>query len=80
MKLCTIVVPCYNEEEVIPVFYQEVCLVMKKIRDLEFQILFIDDGSQDAALRCQEKANGLFGDYYGIPWRELLLFQQFHWQ
>lgn len=49
MKLLSIVVPVYNEEENIEHFYAEVCKVMKSL-PYRFEILFIDDGSQDASI------------------------------
>ena len=49
MDLITVVVPCYNEEEMIPLFYKEIVKVMKKI-ECNFELLFIDDGSSDKTL------------------------------
>ncbi len=50
-KRCSIVVPCYNEEEAIPIFYEEMSKTMKKIDELEFDLEFIDDGSSDNTLK-----------------------------
>lgn len=50
MKKIDIVVPCYNEEEVLKVFYQETSLVVDKIDGYEFNFIFIDDGSRDNTL------------------------------
>ena len=44
------VVPCYNEQEAIPYFYKEICETFKKINDVNFEIIFIDDGSKDHTL------------------------------
>ena len=48
------IIPCYNEEEVLPLFYPEIIKVTdemkKKYSDLEFEFLFIDDGSKDKTL------------------------------
>ena len=44
------VVPCFNEEEALPVYYREMCKVMKNMSDVEFELLFVDDGSKDATL------------------------------
>ena len=49
MDKISIVVPVYNEEEAVPIFYKEIEKVIKKI-DAEFEILFIDDGSYDKTL------------------------------
>lgn len=47
----SIVVPCYNEEKVVPIFYREV----KKFLSFEHEIIFIDDGSKDGTLAEIEK-------------------------
>ncbi len=49
MKL-TAVVPCYNEEAALHYFYQEMQKVMQDMQDIEFEILFINDGSKDKTL------------------------------
>ena len=51
MKKIDIVVPCYNEEEVLKVFYKETSLVVDKIDGYKFNFIFIDDGSRDNTLR-----------------------------
>lgn len=49
--VCSFVVPCYNEQEVIPIFYQEIVKVLKELeQELEFEFFFIDDGSSDQSL------------------------------
>lgn len=50
MSKIAIVIPCYNEEEAIPLYYQEMCRVMKMMRDETFELVFVDDGSSDATL------------------------------
>lgn len=47
MELISIVVPVFNEEDNIEVFYQEVCKHMDPL-PYEFELLFVDDGSKDA--------------------------------
>ena len=46
----TLVVPAYNEEEAIPIFYKEAKKVEEKLPQVEVEYLFIDDGSSDATL------------------------------
>ena len=46
----SLIVPCYNEEEALPVFYQELCAVTGTLQDYEFEFLFVDDGSRDSTL------------------------------
>lgn len=54
MKLISIVVPCYNEQEVLPMFYEEIQKIMKQMQEehpeLVFELVFIDDGSRDKTL------------------------------
>jgi len=45
----SLVVPCYNEEEAIPAFYDEVVKICVSLNRL-FEIIFIDDGSKDNTL------------------------------
>ena len=47
MDKISIVVPCYNEEESLPLFYREVSKVMEGIPDTETEFIFVDDGSND---------------------------------
>jgi glycosyltransferase involved in cell wall biosynthesis len=50
MNKITIIVPCYNEEEVIELFYPAVREHVIKIPDCEFNYIFINDGSRDGTL------------------------------
>ncbi|MBQ1518949.1 MAG: glycosyltransferase family 2 protein [Ruminococcus sp.] len=54
MKLVSVVVPCYNEQEVLPMFYEEITKVTgqmsKDFPELSFEYLFINDGSKDKTL------------------------------
>ena len=45
-EILYVVVPCYNEEESIPVFYNEITKVSKNM-NIDFEYIFIDDGSTD---------------------------------
>lgn len=46
----SIIVPCYNEEAALPFFYKEVIKLEKKMKDVNFEYLFINDGSKDKTL------------------------------
>lgn len=50
MNKITLVVPCYNEEEVLKPFYEEVDRISKIMDKQVFEFLFIDDGSSDSTL------------------------------
>ena len=52
-KLISLIVPCYNEQEALPVFYREVCKTADKLKeqyDVNIEFLFINDGSKDQTL------------------------------
>ncbi|MGX7352827.1 glycosyltransferase family 2 protein [Enterococcus canis] len=58
MKI-SVVVPCYNEEESLPYFYEAVETVRKEMA-VEFEYIFVNDGSKDrtlAVLRDLQQAN-----------------------
>ena len=50
MPKISIVVPCYNEEAALPLFYQEITRVAGEMDDVDFEFVFIDDGSKDNTL------------------------------
>lgn len=51
MKKISIVVPCYNEEESLPLFYKEVNKVTETMKEkAEFEFVFVNDGSKDNTL------------------------------
>lgn len=43
------VVPCFNEAEAIPIFYDELLRVVEPMK-ISFELIFVDDGSRDASL------------------------------
>ena len=49
MEKISIVVPCYNEEESIPLFYEAIIKEFKNI-EADLEIIFVDDGSKDNTL------------------------------
>lgn len=52
MKKISILIPCYNEEENVPLFWQEITRVFQKSMEgrYERELIFIDDGSSDGTL------------------------------
>lgn len=56
--LLTVVVPCYNEEEALHYFYEEMQKVMQEMSYAKFELLFVNDGSKDKTL---EKVKALAG-------------------
>lgn len=54
-KLCSVIVPCMNEEEAVPVYYETMCNTADTLPELEFEFWFIDDGSSDSTLSVIKK-------------------------
>lgn len=46
----SLIVPCFNEEESIPFFYDEVKKLEKQLKDVDFEYIFVNDGSRDKTL------------------------------
>ena len=53
MKL-SLIVPCYNEEAALPIFYRETTRVMETL-PVEYELLLVNDGSKDGTLRCMKR-------------------------
>ncbi len=47
MKKITIIIPAYNEEESLPLLNERLEKLMDSMKDYEFEILFVNDGSKD---------------------------------
>lgn len=52
MKI-SVVVPCYNEQESILLFYEEINKVSEEMEQ-EFEFIFVNDGSSDHTLDCMK--------------------------
>ena len=56
MQLLSVVVPCYNEQESIPLFYKEIAKIADTMKALvKFEFIFVDDGSKDDTLRVSKE-------------------------
>ena len=55
----SIVVPCYNEESNIDVFYEEICRISPELPDdTSVELIFVNDGSKDnTLLKIRELTN-----------------------
>ena len=48
MDKISIIIPCFNEEEALPIYYAEMKKVMDSMKkQTSFELLFVDDGSSD---------------------------------
>lgn len=55
MEKCSLVVPCYNEEEALPLFYEATEKVIKEMPYLEFEYIFVNDGSKDKTAQVMKE-------------------------
>ncbi len=49
-KLISVIVPCYNEQEALPFFFEEIDKVIAEMSDCDFEVIYVDDGSKDNTL------------------------------
>lgn len=54
MKKLSVIVPCFNEEESIPYFYEEIKKVTNSM-NVKLELIFVDDGSRDKTLEVVKK-------------------------
>lgn len=55
MEKISVIVPCYNEQESLPYFYEEISKVMNEMSEFQFEIIGINDGSKDNTLNELKK-------------------------
>ena len=54
-KLVTILVPAYNEQEVLNMLYERLKEIMDENSNYDFEILFVNDGSKDNSLKIMQE-------------------------
>lgn len=67
----SIVVPCYNEEESLPLFLRELERVAEQMRqtdDLSFEVVLIDDGSTDGTLATMKREAQRLPAHLTVRW------------
>lgn len=55
MKTITIIIPCYNEAQSLPLLHAELCKLSESEHDYNWEYLFINDGSRDTTIEKLEK-------------------------
>ena len=48
--MITLIIPCFNEEDTLPIFYEALTQVAEQMENETFEFLYIDDGSKDNTL------------------------------
>lgn len=54
-KLVDIIVPCFNENEVLHIYFTETIKIISKIHGYKFNFIFVDDGSKDNTIDILKK-------------------------
>ena len=68
MDKISVVVPCWNEEEALPIYYREMSRVMENMNrgtdqeTVDFELIFVDDGSTDGTYRIIKELNAAVMD------------------
>lgn len=60
-ELLSIVVPCFNEEDALPLFYEKIITLKEQLPSMDFEYILIDDGSGDHTyqkMRCLQEQDG----------------------
>lgn len=52
--MISIIVPCYNEQEALPIFYKEASKVLAGM-NVEYELIFVNDGSKDNTLNVMRE-------------------------
>lgn len=55
MKKISVIIPAYNEEESLPLLYERMGKLMDSMKEYEFEILFVNDGSKDKTIEIIKK-------------------------
>lgn len=51
MKKISIIIPAYNEEESLPILYERLNKLINEVKNYEFEVLFVNDGSTDNTIQ-----------------------------
>ena len=57
MNKITVIIPCFNEEEALPFYYDEMKKIMEQMEEVRFELIFVDDGSSDRSLSIMKDLN-----------------------
>lgn len=72
MPLISIVVPCYNEQDALPIFLEELEKTAESIcrahNDVRFEVVLVDDGSKDQTLEVMKRESLNHASHLSIKW------------
>lgn len=70
MDKISIIIPCFNEEEALPIYYTEMKKVMDTMKkQTDFELIFVDDGSSDRTYKVMKELHRKDGrcQYLSFP-------------
>ena len=59
MDKISIIVPCYNEQEAIPIFYDAITKTAEELSQVQMEVIFVNDGSKDNSLQEMKRLSEL---------------------
>jgi len=59
MDKISIIVPCYNEQEAIPIFYDVIIKTAEELTQVRMEFIFVNDGSKDNSLQEMKRLSEL---------------------
>lgn len=57
-SLLSVIVPCYNEEPVLPETHAQLCGALGEIPGIDYELIYVDDGSTDGTFECLRRFQG----------------------
>ena len=65
-KLLSLIVPVYNEEEVLPASYERMSAAMAALDGYDYEIIYVNDGSRDSTMKQLRKIAGEHADVHVV--------------
>ena len=65
-KLLSLIVPVYNEEEVLPASYERMSAAMAALEGYDYEIIYVNDGSRDGTMKQLRKIAGEHADVHVV--------------
>ena len=65
-KLLSLIVPVYNEEEVLPASYERMSAAMAALEGYDYEIIYVNDGSRDGTMKQLRKIAGGHADVHVV--------------
>ena len=71
MKKVTILIPCYNEEQSLPLLYEQLAALTDNHTEYDWEILFVNDGSKDNTIGIIKQLQKMGGETSKVSYVDL---------